>query len=299
MAAGALAVVLGATVAGCGTPTATVATISYCPPGGPARELDLYTPSPAPTGPVPAVVYVHGGGWVAGSQTLSPFIALIEHRVIAAGDVFVSVNYRLAPGNRWPAQIEDVTCAVRFLRHQAKDLDIDPARIAALGDSAGGQLVSLLGLAGPGAGFDAGPYPGVSSAVDAVADLYGPADLTAPDWAGDTAMGVFADATFGQPFGRATAELAAASPVTYVSRRAPPFLIVQGADDTIVPAGQSRELARRLTAAGAHATLVLVAHAGHGLIPEGGHAISPDTAQLSGRIAAFLLGAAPVSSPRR
>ena len=90
-----------------------------------------------------------------------------------------SIDYRLAPENPWPDQIIDVKCAVRYLRAHAADLGIDPNRIAALGTSAGGQLVSLLGTTGSSTLWDAGPYPDESSAVDAVVDEFGPADLEA------------------------------------------------------------------------------------------------------------------------
>lgn len=266
----------------------TKTTLTYCSPGGVAEQLDVYTPIPAPKAPVPVVVYVHGGGWISGSRNFSVFIGLIEEQVVGAGHIFVSLDYRLAPQNPWPAQIEDVKCAIRFLRYDARSLGIDPTRIGAMGDSAGGQLVGMLGLAGPQAGFDVGQYLDESSAVQAVVDLYGPADLTTPDWKGDSAMQTYAGETFGQDLGRLTVELIDASPVTYARAGAPPFLIVQGTKDAVVPPDQSTELQKRLTAAGDSASVVMVQNAGHGLLQVGPQTVSPGLVPLSQQIVGFL-----------
>jgi acetyl esterase/lipase len=152
------------------------------------------------------------------------------------------------------------------LRAHAGALGIDPGRIGAWGSSGGGTLVSLLGLAGLDAGFDRGPWPDRSSGVQAVVDMFGPADLT---FLGDSA-----------PFPRTVARLAlgdsasvrrAASPLTYVpaahgtARVVPPFLILHGTNDHDIPPRHSRELAARLAAAGLPVALVLVQGAGHGL----------------------------------
>ena len=290
----AVGLVLSAGCAGCGAAKGgdTVTTLTYCSPGGVKERLAVYEPVPAPPRPAAAVVYVHGGGWASGSGRLSLFLGLVEKQIVDDGEIFVSVDYRLAPRYPWPAQIEDVKCAVRFLRHDAGSLEIDPSRIAAVGDSAGGQLVSLLGLTGRGTdAFETGPYRNESSAVEAVVDMYGPTDLTTADWVGDPLMQNYARQTFGQPLGQGTPALVAASPVTYVGAGAPPFLIIQGAQDTVVPAGQSTELARRLTAAGDEAELVMVANAGHGLLHAGGAPTTPSLTTLSAQIGRFLSGA--------
>jgi acetyl esterase/lipase len=282
--------VLGAAVAGCSTSegTGVKTTLFYCSPGNAPQPLDVYTPVPAPSTPVPAVVYVHGGGWVLGGDNLSPFIDMIAQGVIASGAIFVSVDYRLAPRSPWPAQLQDVQCAIRFLRHDANRLRIDPRRIGALGDSAGGQLVSMLGLVGPDAGLDAGPFSTESSSVQAVVDLYGPADLTNSDWAGNTLMQTFAHQEFGQALGHPTPVLASASPVDHVGPGDPQFLIIQGSDDTVVPPHQSQELASRLRAKGDTAVLVMVHGGGHALVPAGPGPINPSLTQLTQRVVQFL-----------
>jgi acetyl esterase/lipase len=139
---------------------------------------------------------------------------------------------------------------------------IDPGRIGVWGSSGGGQLASLLGLTAPGAGFDHGQYLQHSSAVQAVVDMFGPADFTS-----------FDDAA---PFGRLIAQIwlgsstalrRSASPITYVAPGAPPFLILQGTEDSSLR--QSIRLAHRLHTAGVPATLIEVQGAGHTLATPG------------------------------
>jgi acetyl esterase/lipase len=259
-------------------------TVTYCAGGGVAQTLDVYEPDPLPSAPVPVVVYVHGGGWVQGDSALTSgsLVAQVAQAVDARGWVFVSIDYRLAPRFRWPAQIDDASCAVRFLRAARAALHINPAAIGVMGDSAGGQIVSLLGLTG-------------GNAVHAVVDLYGPADLTTTDWAHAPLIQVYAPQAFGTVLGPGTPStpsteaLVAASPVTYVRPHAPPFLIIQGDDDTVVPPDQSVELAGRLQAAGDSATLVMVSHAQHGLLPVPGGPVTPSVPQLAGQVTAFLV----------
>ena len=272
-------------------------TLTYCDSGGTAQTLDVYEPGPVPTSAVPAVVYVHGGGWTGGDSSFAPdsLVGQVASTVVARGWVVVSINYRLAPRFGWPAQIEDAKCAIRFLRANASVLHIDPRHIGAIGDSAGGQVVSLLGLAGPEAGFDVGQYPDQSSAVQSVVDLYGPSDLTSTDWEHSPVVQAVAPAIFGTTLGPApagtlaSASLRAASPVTYIGWDEPPFLIVQGDEDTVVPPGQSVELADRLRAAGSDPTLVMVHGAQHEFVPATGGSVTPDVSQLADAASAFLI----------
>lgn len=270
-------------------------TLTYCAEDGVKETLDVYEPSPLPAKAVPAVVYVHGGGWVQGDSaiTAGSLVGQVAAAVEAKGWVFVSIDYRLAPQYKWPAQIDDASCAVRFLRAASASLHIDPKAIGALGDSAGGQIVSLLGLDDASAGFDSGPYASQSSVVDAVADLYGPADLTTADWVDDPLIELYAPQAFGTKLGpetagsSAAASLTAASPDTYVGPGAPPFLIIQGAEDGVVPPDQSTGLAQRLRAAGDPATLIMVKNAGHGLITVPSGPVTPSITTLAGLTASF------------
>jgi acetyl esterase/lipase len=248
--------------------------------------MDLYAPSGAAASPAPVAMYVHGGAWEHGSSALGGIHAAIASQLVAQGFLVVSVNYRLAPQYRWPAQIEDVKCAVRYLRANASTYNLDPARIGVWGSSAGGQLVSMLGTAPPSAGYDVGQYTNQSSRVQAVVDMFGPADLTASGWGSSTASIV--QQVFGVTGGHNDPVLRKASPVSYIEADDPPFLIIQGAVDMTVPASQSEELAARLQAAGVPVTLVMVHNAGHGFAATGGP-INPSLQQIERMTTSFLI----------
>jgi len=209
---------------------------------------------------------------------------LIARTLTQRGILVAAVNYRLAPQYPWPAQIDDVKCAVRYLRASAQQYGIDPSEIGAWGGSAGGHLVSMLGTAGPTAGFDTGQYLQRSSSLQAVVDMFGPADLTAGGW-GPQATSVVQQ-VFGLTPGQDNSALAHASPVTYIQPNDPPFVIFHGTADTVVPPSQSQELATRLQAAGVPVTLVMVQNAGHGFAPIGGP-ISPTLQEITRTTADF------------
>ncbi len=247
--------------------------VLFCTMAGVPLRLDLYYPDTA--GPWPGAVFVHGGGWVGGSKQ-DPSGASEIAALRDAGFLVASVNYRLAPAHPFPAMIEDVACAIRFLRAHAGELHLDRQRIGAWGTSAGGHLVSLLGTSDPSAGFVVGEYPEQSSRVQAVASLYGPTDFTVPFAGGYDGR----NAVFGG-FDRALA-----SPITYVTSDDPPFLFVHGKLDTLVPPSQSQALAEELSAAGVPAQLLLVRNAGHGLSPEGGP-VEPSRVEVTEAIVGF------------
>jgi acetyl esterase/lipase len=230
------------------------ADVTYCTVDGTQLKMDLYFPKAA-QGLLPAVAYVHGGGWIKGDKA-EPGALLDFPALLDAGFILASLNYRLGPQYKFPDMIEDVKCAIRYLRANAGQLHLDPNRIGAEGASAGGHLVSLLGVAGSSAGFDVGQYADQSSGVQAVADLFGPEDLPAFF---ATAFPNLRTAVFG------SFDLAKASPVTYVRRGDPPFLILHGDADHVVPFEQSSELDATLTAAGVDATLITVHNGPHGL----------------------------------
>ncbi|MGO8860395.1 MAG: alpha/beta fold hydrolase [Acidimicrobiales bacterium] len=235
----------------------------------------------------PAVIYLHGGSWIGGDNTSGGFIInSIGPALNAKGFVVAAVNYRLGPQAPWPAQIVDAKCAVRYLRAHADTFDIDPAEIGIWGHSAGGHLASLVGTAGPSAGWNTGAYPDESSRVQAVADLAGPSDLVTLDNEGipGTVKANFKSLLKDVPESQLTAELAAASPVTYVSRGDPPFLIVHSDDDLFVPLAQSEELAQALEGADVPVTLVVVHGGGHSLDQPGGR---PDPKQIEELVVKF------------
>ena len=238
-------------------------TVTYCTDGGKPLAMDISLPSPRPTALAPVVIYVHGGGWEHGSKAGGGFLEQLQPQLIAKGFVVASIDYRLAPADKWPAQIVDAKCAVRYLRAHASTYGIDTQRIGAWGGSAGGHLVSLMGTADASAGFDVGEWANQSSRLQAVVDLFGPADLAVSAWPSD-ATGVITD-VFGVAPGSASDTLTKASPVTWISRDDPPFLILHGDADQTVPLSQSQEFAARLQVAGVTTSLLIVRNGPHGL----------------------------------
>jgi acetyl esterase/lipase len=230
-------------------------------------------------GPAPAAVYVHGGSWVSGDYDTGGFIInRIGPALAARGFVVVSLNYRLGPRGRWPDQIVDVKCAIRYLRANAGHFHIDPAAVGAWGQSAGGHLVALLGTAGRSAGWDIGPYRAESSAVQAVVDMAGPSDLLTMGDQGDAVLVAesFISLLGSVPSRQLGADLKKASPTTYVRKGDPPFLILDSNNDEIVYPEQSDELAWDLGLAGVPRQLLTVVGGGHEFDTAG--EVPPETA---------------------
>lgn len=231
--------------------------ITYCIAEGVELKMDMYYPTSYENS-LPVVVYVHGGGWTGGDKTKGAGYRFIP-ALLDRGYLLVAVNYRLAPEYKFPAHIEDVKCAVRHLREEAETYNLDPNRIGAIGGSAGGHLVALLGVTDESAGMEGdGGYLDKSSRVQAVVDMFGPIDPT----------DACTDGWARQVFGVANCEaeiISLASPLVYVSGDDPPFLILHGDKDELVPLEQSQIFYDSLAAAGIPATLQIVKNAGHGL----------------------------------
>jgi acetyl esterase/lipase len=244
--------------------------ITYCSPGGSAQLADVYTPQ-LPSGTLPLVIYVHGGGWYYGDKievsTTDPFLptftALMQH-----GYVVASINYRLAPANLFPAMIEDVKCAVRYFRANAGAYGVDSTRIAVWGSSAGAHLASLAAVADASAGWDVGEYPGVSSRVEGLVDWFGQEDLYLDYTENLTNPYSTEPALVVQAFGSSSpTPLALDSPVHYVSADDPPSIIRHGDQDKDVLPDQSQELSSDLTAVGVPNDFLLVQNALHEFVP--------------------------------
>ncbi len=249
--------------------------VTYCTMNGVALKMDIYYSS-SNNGDWAVTMYVHGGGWSSGDKAQGAGMVEIP-ALQSAGFLVVSVNYRLAPEYVFPAMIEDVKCAVRYLRAHANEYNLDSNRIGVWGGSAGGHLVAMLGTTDAGAGFDVGEYLDQSSRVQAVVDMFGPTDLTVQFEGGyENASRVF------DGF-----DAALASPVTYVSADDPPFFILHGEADKLVPIEQSQILLATLQSAGVPVELVTVANAGHSFRPEDGKTISPSRKEIAQMVVEF------------
>ncbi|MCA9579105.1 MAG: alpha/beta hydrolase [Myxococcales bacterium] len=220
--------------------------------------------------PKPAIVLLHGGGWRAGERAHVNEPARAFARL---GYAAVPVSYRLVDvetgTGRFPAPVNDVRCAVRYLRVHADELGIDPARIGVLGFSAGGHLASMVATASDEASLEPEcPITESSPAVQVAVSFYGAHDLNARFGSGARAL----IAAFLGP-ANSVERRAAASPITYVDRTDPPLLLVHGARDTVVPIDQSRRMYARLLEEGVQAQLVEVREGLHGfsIFREGRH----------------------------
>jgi len=236
---------------------------------GGAQELKLNLALPAGEGPFPVIVFIHGGGWSAGSYQDATFNKLM---VELAGKGFAGacIQYRLTPsGARFPAQIEDCKCAVRWLRGHAHEYHLNPDRIGALGASAGGHLALLLGVTDredglEGTGDLKPEYAKLSSRVQAVVNFFGPADLASGGW--PKVVEPLLEGLFGGKVAEKLDLARQASPLTYIraGRTIPPILTFHGTKDTIVPFTQATKLHEALGKVQSKATLVPLEGEDHG-----------------------------------
>ena len=283
--------------------TPEVRTLTYASRDGGDLVLDLYVPAEPIRRPVPVIVFLHGGGWSGGTRTTGPDF---KRYFAQDGFAMASIEYRLTPSHLFPAAVEDVRTAVRWLKANAAAQNIDPDRICLWGTSAGGHLAAVAALA-PRGTFEGTGNLEHASAVRCVLDAYGPTRFDVMDAQaaqerpnlqtaavtiniGATARGTDASARppgpgargdvpaggrgrgtvphddaaspesrlLGAPIPTVPDRVRAASPITYVSKDAPPFLIMHGLADSSVPHGQSILLYDALKAAGTEATLRLI-----------------------------------------
>jgi acetyl esterase/lipase len=234
--------------------------VAYSAAGG-SQTMDIVRPRNPSHTAQPAVVLIHGGGFRAGAKEsyLPLAIKLAEHGYVAA-----TVNYRLAPRNQFPAAVEDVKAAVRFLRANAARYEIDSNEIGALGGSAGAHLALMLGLTAGVAEFEgSGPNREQSSAVQCVVDDYGPTDFAQSYSKSVDAAEVLPMFLGGDVDHERLAHIRA-SPLNWVTPNAAPTLAVHGTADNYVAYEQSLWIIERLIAAGVPAELETITGAGHG-----------------------------------
>ena len=228
-------------------------------------KLDLAMPKTG-VGPFPAVIFLHGEGWRAGNrQQMNHFI----EGMARLGYVAVTVEYRLVPTARFPAQVEDCKAAVRWLRANAEKYRVRADRVGVVGFSAGGYLAAMLGVTHNEDGFEGLGYnPEQSSRVQAVVSFFGPTDFSAREWPRSLEEEVIAP-FLGAAFADKPDIYKKASPINYVTADSPPFLFLHGVDDKLVPVGQSRRLAETLERMGVPTQVIALEGEGHGFTDAG------------------------------
>jgi len=230
----------------------TLNDIVYSQPHGADLFMDAALPeSKAPT---PAVILVHGGGWVQGDRRvdLRPLFKPLSD----AGFAWFSISYRLVTDvTQFGVAINDVEAAVRYVKSHAAEFNVDPDRIALVGESAGGQLAAMAAL-----------RAGEAGSVKAVVALYTPTDLVSLIRNSTLIPPQIRNSMVGTPWERfVMAGLAQLSPVENVRRDMPPFLFIHGTEDSLVPIGQSMNMCDRMRKAGASCEVYPVDGAGHGI----------------------------------
>jgi acetyl esterase/lipase len=236
-------------------------------------ELDIVFPVRG-VGPFPAIVFLHGGGWVMGDRkNMSTYLM----QAAQAGYVGVAVSYRFAPQYPFPAALQDCKCAVRWLRANADQYKIAKDQIAAFGFSAGGNLACMLGSTDDKEFPVSGGYAKQSDRVQAVVSFYGISDLTELHqccareelsafnrFLVTTAM----ERYLGGPLEKCKEGYAKASPANRVGKATPPTFLAYGTKDELVPIGQSQLYAEKLKQGGVDVTLLPVKDEGHNFVGE-------------------------------
>jgi pectinesterase len=218
-----------------------VADVVYAENAGKPLRLDLYLPTPRPAGKLPAIVVIRGGGWRIGDK--NGFSKIARH-LASQGFAAACIEYRTLPDHRFPTFVHDTKAAVRWVRANAVKYSLDPNHIGAIGGSAGGHLVSLLGTSHKVRELEGtGGNPSQSSRVQAVVAMAPVVDLLVLPW-GDRSESFF------QPDLPQQTRMQLASPITHVDKDSAPILLLHGTSDATVPLSQSEAMAKRYRAAG-------------------------------------------------
>lgn len=264
------------------------------------RDLNLEVLRPAGSAgtPIPAVLWIHGGGW-GWRGTYGGHRESMQIAVAARGYCAIGVEFRLSTDAPFPAQIVDIRAAIDWIKQHSGELEIDPERIGVWGRSAGGHLAALIGVgldfraSAQGAyGIEPGDFVVGTPEVQSVASCFGPTDLSTicesidPERAQHIRK--ISRPFFGGELEERKALVDAANPLRYVDGGEPPFLFVHGRNDRTIPFSQAEILHNKLLESGCESTLLAVESAGHGLLPEpSGSTIDPPLEEVHRRIRAY------------
>jgi acetyl esterase/lipase len=263
-------------------PLDIVKNVRYGKVGDADLLLDVYRPKTMPKELMPAVVWIHGGAWAYGDKEnpLALFLAYYGYFV-------VSIDYRLVPMHKFPAPLEDAKCAVRWLRANATQMRVNPDRIGVWGASAGGHLAAMVGLTSDRREFDGnGGHATNSSRVQAVCAFFPPTQWE-PFVDNDERQRQILFNFLGASYAAKPDLYRQASPVTYVKKDAPPFLLVHGDADPEVPVSQSERLDAALRDVGAEVTFIRVKNANHSFQSANGSPIAPRYQEIQRAVIAF------------
>jgi acetyl esterase/lipase len=241
--------------------------IPYVENGHPNQVLDLFLPKQPSDKPLPLMIWIHGGAWMAGSQANPPVLYLVNK-----GFAVASIQHRFSSHAIWPAQAYDCKAGIRFLRANAAKYNFDPNCFGVGGDSSGGHLAAFVGTSGDVSEMEGDlGNTNVSSRVQAVVDWFGPTDFTLMAQQSGPGSMIPHDSPnspesllLGGPVHERGELARTANPLTYVDKKDPPFLIMHGDNDRLVPLGQSIILAEALIDAGVEeVTMKTIRGAGH------------------------------------
>lgn len=249
-------------------------------PGYTPQIVDIYVPQGA--GPHPLVMYIHGGGWQGGhtrhSGALADFPGVLA-QLAAEGFVVASLEYRLSAEARFPAQVQDAKAALRFLATRAEQYHIDPARIGLWGGSAGGHLTALTALSCRDTGLD--PASAADPCVSAAVTWYGVFDFAAQVAGQQGGTDNAVQRLLGCEGECPASSFAVASPVTYMDRQDPAFLLIHGDEDSVVPVEQSHIAERRLGELGVPVEAIYIPGVNHSFIGHSPEATRDATVQAT------------------
>jgi acetyl esterase/lipase len=251
-----------------GTVDKNLLDIEYTRVGEHPLLLDLHIPANG-TQPYPVVVWLFGGGWTRGDRQARPIVRLVDDNLYQHGYAIAAIDYRLSGEVQFPAQVEDCKTAIRFLRKHAEPFELDANRIGVWGFSSGAHLAALVGLTGLTKQFDVGDNLEISSQVQAVCAFAVTSDFRQVNSANSYEDPNDPNSAIAQLFGGPIQEkmelVIQAAPVTYVSPRTPPFLLIHGEKDGVVSCEQSRLLHEALTKAGVESILYIIPDGDHGM----------------------------------